>query len=309
MFCSWGFFVHETATQLAVYELPKPLQRFFFSNIDTLTANATRPDKRRYTDKEEAPKHFIDIENYGEDAINKMPHDWQSAVATYSKDTLKKYGYVPYEILIEDSLLVHAFKEKFTDSIFFYADDLAHYIEDANVPLHTTNNYDGQLTNQKGIHALWESTIPEINIDSFTLYKKHKATYINNKPAVIWRAIKKAHALLPQIFTKETEVAQRFPGNSKYVEVIKYGKKTQVYSDAFAKQYAVALGKSINDQLIHSANMVADFWYTAWVDAGKPNLKSLYQSNQQNKKQLSKELKSYKRNNLVKDSLLRAEKE
>ncbi len=183
-------------------------------------------------------------------------------------------------------------KKKLQTVYIFYADDLAHYIEDANVPLHTTNNYDGQLTNQKGIHALWESTIPEIKLSSYNLYTKHKATYVKDKPAVIWNAIKKAHALLPQLFAKETEVAQHFPDSSKYVEVIKYGKKTKVYSDAFAKQYAVALGTSINDQLINSANMVADFWYTAWVDAGKPNLKSLYQSNQQNKKQLNKELKS-----------------
>ena len=308
-FCSWGFFVHETATQLAVYELPKPLQSFFFSNIDSVTANAVRPDKRRSTDKEEAPKHFIDIENYGDDAINTMPHDWQSAITKYSLDTLKKYGYVPYQIITEDSLLANAFKQKNADSIFFYADDLAHYIEDANVPLHTSNNYDGQLTNQKGIHALWESTIPELDLGTYNLYAKHKATYINDKAVVVWNAIKTAHALLPELFEKEKEVAKNFPDSSKYIEVIKYGKKTKVYSDAFAKQYAEALGKTINCQLISSANMVADFWYSAWVDAGKPNLKDVYQFTRKNKKDLRKELKSYKKNDLVADSLIRAHKE
>jgi hypothetical protein len=69
-FCSWGFYVHETTTQLAVYELPKHLRQFFFSNIDSLTSNSIRPDKRRYTDKGENRKHFIDIEAYGENAIN-----------------------------------------------------------------------------------------------------------------------------------------------------------------------------------------------------------------------------------------------
>ena len=96
------------------------------------------------------------------------------AVEKYSWDTLKKYGYVPYQILIEDSLLVNALKQKNADSIFFYAVDLAHYIEDANVPLHTTNNYDGQLTNQKGLHALWESTIPELELSDYNLYKSIK---------------------------------------------------------------------------------------------------------------------------------------
>ncbi|MEP6684150.1 MAG: zinc dependent phospholipase C family protein [Parafilimonas sp.] len=307
--CSWGFYVHETATQLAVYQLPKNLRRFFFSNIDSLTTNAIRPDKRRYTDKNESAKHFIDIENYGENAINTMPLDWQTAVAKYSLDTLKRYGYVPYQILIEYDSLVNAFKQKNADSIIFYADDVAHYIEDANVPLHTTNNYDGQLTNQKGLHALWESAIPELELSTYNLHSKHKATYIKNKPVAIWNAVRSAHALLPKLFQKEKEVAKNFTGSSKYIEKMYYGKKTKVYTNTFAKQYAAALGSTINDQLIKSSAMVADFWFSAWVDAGKPNLKGLYQFNKKDKKKLCKELKASKKNDLLKTDLLRAGKE
>jgi hypothetical protein len=307
--CSWGFYVHETATQIAVYQLPKPLRRFFFSNIDSLTANVIRPDKRRNTDKTEAPKHFIDFENYGNGAVNRMPHDLATAVQQYSWDTLKRYGYVPYQVVIEYDSLVNAFKQKNSDSIIFYADDLAHYIEDANVPLHTSNNYDGQLTGQKGLHALWETTIPELELSNYNLYQKHKATYINNKPDVIWAAVKRAHALLPEMYEKEEEVAANFPDSSKYVSKMYYGRMTKVYSDAFAKQYAAALTSTINDQLIQSANMVADFWYSAWVDAGKPDLKDLYHNTRAERKQLRKEQKSYEKNNLLKDSLLRAKKE
>ncbi|MEP6466438.1 MAG: zinc dependent phospholipase C family protein [Parafilimonas sp.] len=307
--CSWGFYVHETATQLAIYQLPKQLRKFFFSNIDSLTINAIRPDKRRYTDKTEGPKHFIDLENYGADAINTMPHDWQIAVAKYSLDTLKRYGYVPYQVLIEYDSLIHAFKQKNTDSIILYADDMAHYIEDANVPLHTTNNYDGQLTNQKGIHALWESAIPELELSNYNLHSKHKAIYIKNKSAAVWNAVQRAHALLPELFEKEKEVSKKFPDSSKYIEKRYYGKKTKVYTKAFAIQYAAALGSTINNQLINSANMVADFWYSAWIDAGKPNLKSLYHFNKKDRKKLYREMKAYKKNKLVKDSLIRANKE
>ncbi|MEO8711261.1 MAG: zinc dependent phospholipase C family protein, partial [Parafilimonas sp.] len=307
--CSWGFYVHETETQLAVYQLPKHLRSFFFVNIDTVTANAIRPDKRRYMDKGENPKHFIDIENYGEKAMDNMPCNWQVALDKYSFDTLKRYGYVPYQISIEYDSLVNAFKQKNADSILFYADDLAHYIEDANVPLHTTNNYDGQLTNQKGLHALWESTIPELELGNYNLRSKHKATYVKDKPAAIWNAIKNAHALLPEMFEKEKEVAKNFPDSSKYETVIRYGRKTKAYTDAFAKQYAMALGSTINCQVINSANMVSDFWYSAWVDAEKPNLKNLYQYNKKDKKKLYKELKLNKKNELMKDGLIRAKKE
>jgi hypothetical protein len=307
--CSWGFYTHETATQLAIYKLPGSIRTFYFSNIDSVTAQSVRPDKRKSTDKKETAKHFIDIENYGDNAINNMPLNWQAALEKYSWDTLNKYGYVPYQVLTEYSLLVNAFKQKNTDSIFFYAIDLAHYIEDANVPLHTTNNYDGQLTNQKGLHALWESTIPELEINNYNLYSAHKAIYIKDKPVTIWKAIQKAHALLPVMLAKEKEITKNFPDNSKYKEVMYYGTKTKMYTHEFARQYAAALGSSINDQLINSANMVADFWYSAWIDAGKPGLKKLYTCTRKSGKALCKELRSYKKNDLLKDSLLRVCKE
>ena len=305
----WGFYVHETATQLAVYKLPKQLQRFFFSHIDSIAANAIKPDKRRSLDKEENPKHFIDIENYGYGAMLTMPRDLQTAIEKYSWDTLKRYGYVPYQIIIEYSLLTNSFKQKNADSILFYADDLAHYIEDATVPLHTTNNYDGQLTGQKGLHALWESTIPQLELNSYNLYSKHKATYVKDKTAATWAAIKRAHALLPEMLAKEHEVSANFADSSKYIESMYYGKKTKVYSDEFAKQYAAALTTTVNDQLNYAADMVADFWYSAWVDAGKPDLKKLYQTSKKNRRQLYKEAKSYRRNELVKNKFIRAKKE
>jgi hypothetical protein len=200
-------------------------------------------------------------------------------------------------------------KQKNADSIIFYADDLAHYIEDANVPLHTTNNYDGQLTGQKGLHALWETTIPELELSHYNLYSKHKAGYINNKEEAIWAAVRRAHVLLTEMFKKEKEVAANFPDSSKYKEVMYYGRKTKMYTDAFAKQYAAALTTTINDQLNYSANLVADFWYSAWVDAGKPNLKHLYELKKTGCKQLSREVRAYKKNDLFRDSLLRAGKE
>ena len=43
------------------------------------------------------------------------------------------------------------------DDVLRTAADLGHYLADAHVPLHTTGNYNGQRTNQTGIHALWET--------------------------------------------------------------------------------------------------------------------------------------------------------
>ena len=174
--------------------------------MEYLVNNAPRPDVRRNQDSTEATKHFIDLEAYGDSAAWKMPLYWNDAVAKYSKDTLLKYGYVPYHVIYMKNKLVVAFKSGNKDSILFYAADIGHYIEEANVPLHTTTNYDGQFTNQKGIHALWESIVPEIEISNYNLYSTHQATYLKQPELAIWNAVRKAYLLLPNVLEKEKEV-------------------------------------------------------------------------------------------------------
>jgi hypothetical protein len=306
---SWGFLGHKTVQQLAIYELPKSIRAFFYKNKEKLVYDAPRPDIRRSSDSTEATKHFIDLEMFGKNAVNDMPMDWDAAVKKYTKDSLLKYGYVPYHVIYMQGKLTEAFKENNKDSILFYAADLGHYISDAHVPLHTTMNYDGQLTDQKGIHSLWESMIPEIEIANYTLNSKHTATYLKHPDQAIWSAIRVSAALVPDMLMKEKEVSKSFTDEQKYRTQIRRGKPSKSYTSEFAKAYALALKTSINDQLIASANLVADFYYTAWVDAGKPDLQDLNKDyTKADKKLLKEEMKVYQKNGLIVSNKLIAKK-
>ncbi|RYY38725.1 MAG: hypothetical protein EOO08_12975 [Chitinophagaceae bacterium] len=305
---SWGFLVHRTSTQLAVYQLPETMQHFFYDGMDYLVRYSVRPDQRRNGDPSEGPKHFIDIERFGANAATAMPLDWNSAVARYGEDSLKRNGIVPYWVINQKEKLTEAFRSGNRDSILFYATDLAHYIGDANVPLHTTENHDGQLTGQKGMHSLWESAIPEIELASYSLYEAHEATYLKNPEEAIWKAVREANALLPQMFAMEKEVSKDFTDSTKYRYQMRNGRESRSYSSAFARAYAQKLAPGINQQLLKSGHLIADFWYTAWVDAGKPNLDGLLKApaTAQGRSAWAQELISYKTNQLLQNKMLRA---
>jgi hypothetical protein len=305
---SWGFLVHRTIHQLAVYQLPAEMSGFFHSNMPKLVYDAPRPDTRRNTDSTEAPKHFIDLEPFNEKPAYHLPHDFDKAIAKYSLDTLTKYGYVPYQIIVVKDQLTRAFKMQNKDSILFYAADLGHYIGDANVPLHTTLNYDGQLTNQQGLHSLWESMIPELEMEQYNLNSGHKVRYLRNPIKDVFRAIKRAHELLPSMFAKEVETTLLFTDSTKYRYQMRNGRQSRSYTTAFAKAYAEKLKPTINQQLLHSADMIADFWYTAWVDAGKPNLAAITNWSSEKQAQYDSELEAYNANELIKRNLLEARK-
>jgi hypothetical protein len=308
---SWGFLMHRTITQLSVYQLPQEMQPFFHQHMEYLVRNSVRPDQRRNTDKSEETKHFIDFEAYGENAAHRMPQKWNAAVARYSQDSLRKYGYVPYWIIEMQQRLTNAFKKGNKDSILFYATDMAHYIEDAHVPLHTTLNYDGQLTDQKGLHSLWESMVPELTLEEFNLKAAKKASYIKSPEKEIWKTVRHSFGLVSRVLETEKKVSKKFTDSTKYRYQTRNGREVRSYISGFGRAYAKALEPMVNDQAIRAANLVADFWFTAWVDAGKPDLKKLLTKKWEaaDERKLQDELNAYRKNELLKNKLLLSKKE
>ncbi|GAB3341841.1 hypothetical protein GCM10027429_30680 [Marivirga atlantica] len=247
---------------------------FYKYNIQYITENAVNPDKRRYAVKEEAPRHYIDIDVYGDSAIYKMPRYWFDAVKQYGEDSLQAYGIVPWHVNLVAYQLTEAFKEKDRERILRLSADLGHYIADANVPLHTTENYNGQLTGQYGIHGFWESRLPELYVQDYDFFIG-QATYIENTQLYIWQAVEQSHAALDSVLTYEKELTARYQQDEKYSSEMRGNVNTKVYSRDFSRAYHKMLSGQVERQMRKAIKMVGDFWYTAWVNAGQPDLSDL----------------------------------
>ena len=308
---AWGFFGHRVITQVAVYELPGSLQPFYYRHLPALVRQCTTPDERRSQDKAEAPRHYIDMDHYGEDnPFAKVPRAYEAAVERYSADTLRKYGTVPWTVLENKDKLVEAFRARDTTAIIKYSAELAHYVEDAFVPLHTTVNYDGQLTNQAGLHALWESQLPERFITTYKL-SGEPAAVLKSPQDAIWGVIQNSYGFLSATFDLESKVSKDFTPQTKYTYSHRFGKTQRRYSDAFADAYNKLVGGQVDFRMRTAAPMVASFWLTAWQEAGRPDLGPLMAPPKPRKAErdsLVLELKAFKANTLPQDQLLLAQR-
>jgi hypothetical protein len=271
---AWGFYAHQRINRLAVFSLPPEMIGFYKHNIVWITEHAIDPDARRYAVEGEAQRHFIDLDIYGTDAYNVVPHKWEDAIAKYTEDTLQAYGIVPWHITYMKHRLTNAFKSRDVKQILRLSADIGHYIGDANVPLHTTENYNGHKTNQSGIHGFWESRIPELLADGWDFYVG-QASYIQNPNAKAWDAVTTSHIALDSVFSFEKILTERFSEDRKYSFEERNGITTKVYSKDFSKAYDKMLGGQIERRMRNTIKMVADFWYTCWVDAGQPDLEKL----------------------------------
>jgi hypothetical protein len=277
-FC-WGFYAHRKINYYAVFLLPPEMMALYKPNADFLMAHAIDPDKRRYAVPEEAPRHYIDIDHYGKYPYDSLPERWNDALAKYSEDTLKAYGIVPWWIQIMLYRLTDAFKEKDQARILKLSADIGHYIADSHVPLHVNSNHNGQLTDQKGIHGFWESRIPELLADKEWDFFIGKAEYIKNPADFIWKRVLESAAAADTVLRIEKELTQHFPSDQKYSFEDRNGLTIRQYSADFCKNYDARLRGMVERRMRQSIFAVASFWYTAWVNAGQPDLTRLTNKN------------------------------
>jgi len=262
---------------MAVFTLPPPMFGFFKKHIEFLTEHAVDPDKRRYAVAGEAPRHYIDIDHYahdGADPFEIVPEKWDDAVLKFSEDTLQEYGIVPWHVNVMVRRLEDAFRKGDTYYILRTASDLGHYVGDAHVPLHTTENYNGQMTNQKGIHGFWESRVPELFAGQYD-YLVGKAEYQEDVLDFIWKEVKKSNNAVDTVLRFERMLSEGFPSDKKYGIETRGSATIQTYSYEFSKEYSDMMDDMVERRMRQSIISLGSLWYTAWLNAGQPDLEKL----------------------------------
>jgi len=268
----WGFYAHKKINHHAVFLLPPEMMVFYKKHIDFLSEHAVDPDMRRYAVEQEGPRHYIDIDHYGNYPYNELPRNWNEAVAKYTEDTLNQYGIVPWWVQVMQRRLTEAFKQKDGARILKLSAEIGHYLGDAHVPLHACSNHNGQHTGQRGIHGFWESRIPELLLEKEWDLFIGKAEYIKSPGDFIWQRVLESAAAADSVLVIERELTKQFPPDQKYAFEERAGKIIRQYSSAFTIAYNNQLRGMVERRLRQSIYAVASFWYTAWVDAGQPDL-------------------------------------
>jgi hypothetical protein len=193
----------------------------------------------------------------------------------YSKDSIHAYGIVPWWIQIMKGKLVKAFKDKDVYTILKTSAEIGHYIGDAHVPLHACKNHNGQYTNQHGIHGFWESRVPELMAETAFNFWIGKADYIKNPLMFMWDRIMESAVAADTVLQFEKTLSQHFAPDKKFAFEYRNGVLIRQYSSAYTLAYNALLNDMVERRMRQSIYATASFWYSAWVDAGQPDLSQL----------------------------------
>lgn len=351
----WGFFGHQRINRLAVFTLPKELISFYKPHIQYVTDHAVDPDMRRYAIRQEAGRHYIDLDVYpfGPE-YKELPRTWYDALPAFTKlyfvkegstdtvlwvqgperqldkdddvqvgqctmpwedyrrwfnrniaynydvdgwslradtvksiclgytkgwiiakDALYEHGILPYNLQRMQAMLTKAFEAKDVERILRLSAEMGHYIGDAHVPLHTTKNYNGQLTDQVGIHAFWESRLPELFADKEYDFLVGQASYINDNVPYFWDIILESNSLVEDVLGLEKQLQSSFPQDVQFCYEERNNITVRMPCYDYSLAYHQALNGMVEKRMQDAIRSIGSSWYTAWIDAGKPNLQGM----------------------------------
>jgi len=259
------------------------LEIFAIDGADTLwLVNPVVPDewadsinhlslRRELVDRLYLPRYYDEHPSLPADSLRSYFGDKAASTSTWSlADLISPHGILPYHLAAMQRRLTEAFREGDVQRILRISADLGHYIGDACVPLHTCENYNGQLTGQQGIHAFWESRIPELYAEREFDLLVGRAEYMEDPPASFWQLVLDSHAEVDRVLTIERHLRDETPGDRQLCFEDRLDITVLTQCEPFARAYHDALDHMVEDRFRAAIKAVGDAWYTAWIDAGQP---------------------------------------
>lgn len=260
---AWGFTAHRYIMSRAIDLLPPELKPFYERYRDEIVMRATDPDLWRNAGWEEDPNHFMNfgVREFGDYPFTALPRELGAAIEKFGMAVLKRDGLLPWRASEEFGNLRRTF-ERFARGSQFGPSDVilfsgvtAHYMQDANQPFHASNNYDGQLTGNSGIHARFESDLFDRFRSRLTVTPAAPKGITSARDAA-FDALLSGYQLVDPILKADKEAVA--------------GKDT--YDDDYFEKFFTKVRPSLERRLADSITATSGLIIGAWEQAGKPVL-------------------------------------
>lgn len=259
---AWGFEAHKFITEHAIALLPAELRPLFEKRKAFVIERSIDPDLWRNVGWEtERPNHFVDLDFFGKYPFSELPREYDRAVQKYGRDVIHAQGLLPWRTQEFFGRLQRAFEglkrqpsaAYAPDDILLFSAVLSHYIGDGHVPLHSVVNYDGQHTNQHGIHSRWEAELFERNRATLKIAPA-AAQPIRDPRDFMFDVLLASNRLADGVLAADRKAAA---GRSFYDDG---------YFEVLAKEQLPVLQQRLNDSITAVASVIVG----AWTAAGRP---------------------------------------
>lgn len=252
---AWGRGAHRLVVNKAIETLPADIRPFFEANRTILSQHVTDPLDAIAKTPPERHNHFILLDKYGRFPFEALPRSYKAAVTKFGRVKLDANGLLPWQIGVYSEKLTETMKAGKWEEAKLNAAILANYVAEAHDPFNTTDNFDGRLSAQPGVNERFGTTLID-RFSSFFPMRPNDAIFINDPTDRAFEACLSSHSWLETILLADRNARR---GENSF---------NDEYYDRFYNQAAAILIRQLSD----AATDVGSFWFTAWKNAGSPQL-------------------------------------
>jgi hypothetical protein len=252
---AWGPVAHDLVTVWAIQTLPPEMRAFFENNRQFLVQHASDPDALMKTDRYERMRHYIYLDKYGQFPYSALPHDYLLAKEKFTTSRISRDGMLPWQVGVYSLRLTKAMKAGDWEEAKLDASALAHYLADAHDPLHTTQNFDGQLTGQTGLSMRFDIQLFERYSKLFIMYPE-SADKIDDPTEYAFQRCLESNVWVDLILWSDLRARENLSD----------------YTDEYYDRFYNRVGPTVVHEINEAAHDVGSYWYTAWLNAGHPQL-------------------------------------
>ena len=251
----WGPAGHRLATTWAIQNLPAGIRSFFGANRSFLVDHSTDPDDWVKRDRYELARHYIFLDRYGRFPYLNLPHGYAEARKKFGSGTLARNGTLPWQIGEFSFRLTNDLRQQQWEQAKLDAAALGYYISEAHDPLNTTENFDGQLTGQTGLADRFGATLVE-RYANFFVFRSQDAVKIDDPTEYAFEIALESNTWVDRILLADMRSRGTLPA----------------YNEDYLDRFYTAVGSIVMHEIIGAAHDTGSYWYTAWLNAGRPAL-------------------------------------
>ncbi|HXB56949.1 MAG TPA: hypothetical protein VN461_19455 [Vicinamibacteria bacterium] len=248
---AWGPIGERLVIARAVDTLPKPLNKFYKDH--RLEMPSLAPDSRPGP---RTPDRRFEVDRLLPFPFLELPRTEKGLQEKFGEDVSAKVGRLPWLIQESYARLLEAFRSRDKGQILTESDTLAGLVADLNNPLSLTENSDGQKTGQNGLGARFSERSLEAWQTRLGL-NPETAVFLDDPKQYVFSIINGTYIWLDNLLYQE-ELARR--GKAGY---------TEIYYEDLERR----VGPITKERLSRAASDAGSYWYTAWTQAGRPELK------------------------------------
>jgi hypothetical protein len=252
---AWGRNGQKLIVNQAIDTLPPEIRGYFAANREFMIQHVSDPLESIAKSSAERHNHYLYLDKYGRFPFDALPRSYKAAVAKTFKWKLDANGLLPWQVGVYSQKLTEAMLTGHWEEVKVDAALLALYVGETNDPFHTTDNFDGKLSNQAGVDERFGSALVD-RFSSFFPMRPNDASYIRDPTDHAFDSCLEAHSWIENVLLADRNARLGLTS----------------YTDEFYDRFYNLSGSVLIRQLSSAATDTGSYWLTAWINAGKPQL-------------------------------------